>query len=93
MIDVIETLPNPKGIIATSPSKDVSVIACPEKSLGRVRVVHFDKASSIVMIEAHQSAVAALSLNNEGTLLATASDKVTFLFSLLTFLGNINKNI
>ncbi len=52
-------------------------MACPEKKVGSVRIVHFDKASKIVSVAAHQSQLAALALNNEGTLLATASDKVS----------------
>lgn len=76
MIEVIETAPNAKGLCAISPSKDVCVMACPEKKVGSVRIVHFDKASKVVSVGAHQSQLAALALNNEGTILATASDKV-----------------
>ena len=53
MIEVIETAPNAKGLCAISPSKDVCVMACPEKKVGSVRIVHFDKASKIVNIAAH----------------------------------------
>jgi len=45
LIEVIETCPNPKGICAVSPSKDVCVLAAPEKKAGTVRIVHFDKGS------------------------------------------------
>jgi hypothetical protein len=76
MIEVIETCPNQKGLCAMSPSKDVCVMASPDKKVGSVRIIHFDKGSKVVTIEAHQSSLAALALNNEGTLLATASDKV-----------------
>lgn len=53
MIEVIETAPNAKGLCAISPSKDVCVMACPEKKVGSVRIVHFDKASKIVSVAAH----------------------------------------
>ena len=43
MIEVIETCPNAKGLIAVSPSKDICVLASPEKTLGVVRITHFDK--------------------------------------------------
>lgn len=76
MIEVIETSSNTKGLCAVSPSKDVCVMASPDKKIGTVRVIHFDKGSKILMINAHQSSLAAMALNNEGTLLATASDKV-----------------
>ena len=77
MIEVIETAANPRGLCAMSPSKDVCLMACPDKKVGSVRVVHFDKGSKVVNINAHQSNLAALALSNEGTLLATASDKVS----------------
>lgn len=76
LIDTFETASNVKGLCAMSPSKDVCVMACPEKKVGQVRIIHFDKGSKTVTIDAHQSSLAALSLNNEGTILATASDKV-----------------
>jgi hypothetical protein len=53
MIEVIETAPNAKGLCAISPSKDVCVMACPEKKVGSVRIVHFDKASKSVSVAAH----------------------------------------
>jgi len=76
LIEVIETCENSKGICAVSPSKDVCVLAAPEKTLGTVRVVHFDKGSKLQLIDAHQTAVAALALNNDGSILATSSSKV-----------------
>ena len=44
MIEVIDTCPNPKGLVALSPSKEVCVLASPDKAVGVVRVLHFDKA-------------------------------------------------
>jgi hypothetical protein len=83
MLEVFETCPNPKGLIAVCSSKEVCVIATPDKSQGTIRVVHFDKGMKCLVINVHQSAVAAMTLNSEGTLLATASDKVCY------FLKNI----
>ena len=53
MIEVIETYHNPRGICAFSPSKEICVLACPEKKAGTVRVVHFDKNNKTTMIDAH----------------------------------------
>ncbi len=61
------------------PSRDVCVIAAPEKKVGTVRVVHFDKSAKTQLIDAHQQAISALALNNEGTLLATASKTGTLI--------------
>ena len=91
MIEVIETFQNQRGICAYCPSKEVCVLACPEKKAGVVRVVHFDKNSKNTLIEAHQSPIAALALNNEGTLIATASDKVRVLVA--ENIGNTGQNI
>ena len=53
LVEVIETCSNIKGICTVSPSKDVCVLACPEKKVGSVRVVHFDKGSKTHLIDAH----------------------------------------
>jgi hypothetical protein len=45
LIEVIETCSNPSGICALSPSKEICVLAAPEKKPGTVRIVHFDKGS------------------------------------------------
>jgi hypothetical protein len=59
MIEVIDTYINPKGICAVSPSKEVCVLACPDKKTGTVRILHFDKGNKVVMIDAHQSSIGA----------------------------------
>ena len=79
MIEVIETSPNPRGLCAVSPSKEICVLACPDKQAGTVRVIHFDKGSKTTLINAHQSAIAAMTLNVEGSIIATASDKGTLI--------------
>ena len=53
MIEVIETYHNPRGMCAFSPSKEICVLACPEKKAGTVRVVRFDKNNKTTMIDAH----------------------------------------
>lgn len=73
-----------------SPSKEVCVVAAPEKKLGTVRVMHFDKDMKTWMIDAHQSAIAAIALNNDGSILATSSDKVSIITNLTCVIGNID---
>jgi hypothetical protein len=53
MIEVVETCPNPKGLCAVSGSKDICVLACPDKDIGQVRLIHFDKGSKVQMVNAH----------------------------------------
>ncbi len=79
LLDVFETRENQKGLCSISPSKDICVLACPDKNLGAIRVVHMDQDSKTQLINAHQTAISALALNQEGNLLATASDKVFLL--------------
>ena len=62
------------------------MIAAPEKKLGTVRVMHFDKDMKTWMIDAHQSAIAAIALNNDGSILATSSDKVRFMKITISYI-------
>ena len=53
MIEVIETCPNPKGLVAVSPSKEICVLASPDKTIGTIRVLHFDKGMKTQVINVH----------------------------------------
>lgn len=77
-IDTIDTTENTKGLIAVSNDPKITVIAHPDNKQGSVRVKFFEKEFSQVIC-AHESYIAALALNNDGTLLATASDKGTLI--------------
>ena len=77
-IDTIDTFENPKGIVAVSPDPKVTVLAYPDKTKGYVRVKSYDK-SLAALINAHESSIAYLALNSDGTLLATCSDKGTLI--------------
>jgi len=52
----------------------MQVLACPGVSKGTVRVELYDLRKS-QLIAAHESELAAISINQQGTRLATASDK------------------
>jgi WD40 repeat protein len=54
------------------------VLAFPDKTKGYVRVKCYDK-SITALINAHESGIACLGINSNGTLLATASDKGTLI--------------
>jgi WD40 repeat protein len=56
----------------------VTVLAYPDKTKGFVRVKSYDK-SMTTLINAHESAIACIALNSDGTLIATASDKGTLI--------------
>ena len=64
--------------MAVSSDSKVTVLAYPDKTKGFVRVKSYDK-SMTTLINAHESAIACLALNSDGTLIATASDKGTLI--------------
>ena len=79
-IDIIDTFQNPKGVIAISANTEETIIAYPDKSKGYVRIKSYSSQKpDTSLLNAHESQIACLSINKEGTLLATASDKGTLL--------------
>jgi WD40 repeat protein len=77
-IDTIDTFENPKGIVSVSSDPKITVLAYPDKTKGYVRVKSYDK-SITALINAHESTIACLALNSDGTILASASDKGTLI--------------
>lgn len=79
----IETCSNPLGLCSISYEKDETVLACPDKEKGRVKVNIYtgDSESEEIsnVLEAHNSSLSCISLNYSGTLLATASEKGTII--------------
>lgn len=76
LVDHIETTSNPKGLCALCPFSSNTVLVCPGLQRGHVRVELYDlKKTSL--IPAHETALACLALNFDGTRLATASEKGT----------------
>jgi WD40 repeat protein len=77
-IDRIETVENKLGLCALSPSSSRQVLACPGKpgTRGQLRVEVFGKPN---FIDAHESELAAIALNTEGTMVATASQRGTLI--------------
>lgn len=86
-IDTIDTVENNKGLIAISTDPKITVLAHPGSQQGHVNIKFYDKDFSQNII-AHESTIAALSLNSDGTLLATASDKGTLIRIFDTNSGN-----
>lgn len=91
-IDTIDTFDNAKGLIAVNPDPKSTVIAYPDKSQGIVRVKFYDREFSQV-ISAHESSIASLAINFEGTLLATASDKGTLIRIFNSQSGNLLQEV
>jgi len=81
LIDSIETIENPKGLCSVSYSPERTYLSCLGKGKGWVRVNIYDDSEleESHSIEAHNSSVSCMTLNFDGTLLATASDKGTII--------------
>ncbi|KAL0486032.1 autophagy-related protein ATG18 [Acrasis kona] len=80
-----ETIPNHKGLVALSPIDDC-VLAFPHTQKGVVRVELFESEKHN-LINAHDSNINCISLNMEGTKLATASEKGTLIRIFDTITG------
>ena len=79
-IDIIDTYQNPKGIVAISANIPDTIVAYPDKEKGYVRIKSYNLLKQDTsLLNAHESQIACLAFNQDGTLLATASDKGTIL--------------
>ena len=72
------TPPNPHGLFALTPQEERSYLAYPasEKS-GEVQIFDTIDLKNKILIPAHDNPLAALSFNQQGTMLASASEKGT----------------
>ena len=78
-IDMFDTFENNNGIVGFSQGPMISVLAFPYESKGKVRIVNFNSLAQPPILQAHESKIACLCVNINGTLLATASDKGTLI--------------
>jgi WD40 repeat protein len=85
-IDILETYDNPKGIFSSSFIKNNLLVAFPcSKSRGYVQIENYfitkvlNEKKEGQIITAHESQIAYITVNNKGTILATASDKGTYI--------------
>lgn len=77
-IENLDTYENPKGLIAISINPDKSVIAYLDKAIGSVKVRDMDNSTETT-IPAHENMIACMTLNTDGTLLATCSERGTLI--------------
>jgi len=83
-IDIIDTFDNPNGIFSMSNINNKLNIAFPQNK-GKIQLEYYNiikenfKKDETKIINAHESYIAFLTLNNEGNILATASDKGTLI--------------
>lgn len=75
----LTTNANPRGLCAIAPYGSPWTLCCPGQSTGAVRVQIGQDDQSTHVFTAHQTALAALSVNGSGSLVATASENGTVL--------------
>ena len=78
-IDMFDTFENNSGIVSLSSGDLISVLAFPFEKKGSVKLVNLNSLKQPPLVDAHESGIACLSININGTLLATASDKGTLI--------------
>jgi WD40 repeat protein len=79
--------PNP-GLCVLCPHPSSNVLACPGQAKGHVRIELYDHRKT-TLIAAHESSLSSISLNSNGTRLATASDKGTLIRIYDTMTGEL----
>ena len=83
MKDAIETAPNPDGICVLKNQ----VLICPDQKQGTVRINQYER-NLVNTVEAHEGAIQCLALNDDSSLMATASDRGTLIRIFDTANGN-----
>lgn len=79
-VNAFETCSNLAGLCVLCPNSDNSLLAFPARKLGHVELVDLAEADkSPILISAHETNIACMSLNSTGCLLATASAKGTLI--------------
>eukprot|EP00002_Diphylleia_rotans_P005515 TRINITY_DN1466_c0_g1_i4.p1 TRINITY_DN1466_c0_g1~~TRINITY_DN1466_c0_g1_i4.p1 ORF type:complete len:363 (-),score=77.44 TRINITY_DN1466_c0_g1_i4:567-1655(-) len=84
----VDTYSNPLGLCALCPSTTNSVIAFPALQKGFVHVELYDQKKTTI-IPAHDNVLSCLSLNVDGTRLATSSEKGTLIRVFDTVSGQL----
>ena len=78
LVDQINTVLNPKGLVSLCPDTANNVLAVPGLARGLIRIELYD-ISKATIIKAHDADLAQIALSADGARLASASDKGTLI--------------
>ena len=87
--NIYQLYENSKGLFAVSLDDNILVLAFPYKSSGYVKIKKYNSKINIPNINAHDTDISFLTLNNEGNLLATSSQRGTLIRIFCTFNGEL----
>ena len=77
-IDIIETGENIHGVIGISYNLNNTIIAYPDKKKGRINIKNYEKNSNIP-IDAHEKTIGNIVINQNGELMASATEMGTII--------------
>ncbi|EFA78943.1 autophagy protein 18 [Heterostelium album PN500] len=91
LLETRDVDPNPKGLCALSPQTTNFMVYPASQNKGNILVMDVLTLETVNLIQAHKGPISQLVLNQNGTMLATASEKGTVIRVYL--LPNANKSI
>ena len=92
-INLFDTFENDKGIFGVSSDDNKLVIAFPFRYRGYVKIKDYSSPINLPTLNAHDNKIACLTINHEGTLLATASEKGTLIRIFKTANGEMTQEL
>jgi len=87
LADSYLTCANPQGLVSLSTDEKNCVLAFPDETVGCVKIILFNNDKKVVQARCHTASIAAMKLSQDGTLLATASNKGTLIRVFDSFTG------
>ncbi|GAM17880.1 hypothetical protein SAMD00019534_010550, partial [Acytostelium subglobosum LB1] len=91
LLETRDVDPNPRGLCALSPSQTNFMVYPASQNKGNILIMDLLTLETVNLIQAHNSQISQLVLNQSGTMLATASEKGTVI--KVYSLPNANKSI
>lgn len=86
LLDSITTISNPNGLVSLCTENNSNILAVPGLNHGYIRIELYNLQKS-QLIKAHDTSLSCFTLNSNGTLLASASEKGTLIRIWNTYTG------